>query len=1213
MAPTKRTSSGGTPAPQQRPITFFFSPGKPAPSPPQAKEKSILCIGPSLSPLETSALNSGSPVNLAESAPTKSASKTTSKSSRKLDDSGRVVSSSPNTSSNFESPVNLFKSGSSMSPALASKSSRNLGTSPLSNGCTTVSNGEGVLYGEEFVGRRIRVYWPLDKEWYEGCIKAHDKPSGKHIVLYDDAQEEELDLEREKIEWVEPPSKRRGRLRRVSDTDKRAISFEDETEEKELSVSGGISDDYLDEDWDKNVKNGISDDSDDADLELKNPSQASKKRKKGQDSINLGSRSGRKPKGGTEGRFEKSGDSQKFNFKDKGNAVSESPKTPNNVHGELKQCLPKDCLTADVAGRFCAREAEKFEFLGTGRRDANGRKPGDLNYDSKTLYLPQKFLKGLTGAQRQWWDFKSKHMDKVLFFKMGKFYELFEMDAHTGAKELELQYMAGEQPHCGFPEKNFSVNVEKLARKGYRVLVVEQIETPDQLELRRREMGSKDKVVKREACAVITKGTLAEGEMMSMNPDASYLMSVTEDIHTSMDEKNDDTILGICIVDVSTSKFMLGQFGDDAERRRLCSILSELRPVELIKPTGALHPETEKVLIVHTRDPLVNELVPGLEFWDAERTISELTNLYKLFKENIALGCLSDTENLRVCENPHIGESELEYLPIVISELVGAGENGQYALSAFGGCLFYLRQAYLDESVLRFAKFESLLSLGVSNAPQRSYMTLDAAALENLEIFENNCNRGTAGTLFAQVDHCVTAFGKRLLRNWLARPLNDIDSILDRQNAIADLKNAALSSALEFRKEMFKLPDMERLLARVFANSEAKGRNASNVVLYEDAAKKQLVQFLAALRGCQSMASAYSSFANALDCMNSNVLRHLLTPGKGVPDIEPMLKYFVDAFDWSEADRTGHVVPHEGGDVEYDSACKTVKDIETCLARHLKEQRKALGDASINYVSVGKDHYLLEVPESLQQNIPRDYELRSSRKGYFRYWTPEIMKFLGELSHAEAEKDASLKTILQRFIVQFCEHHKKWRQLVSAVAELDALTSLAIASEYFEGPACCPTILRMSSSGDGKEGFSLFAENLGHPILRSDALGKGSFVPNDLRIGTAEGARFILLTGPNMGGKSTLLRQVCLAVILAQVGSYVPAESFQLSPVDRIFVRMGARDNIFTGQSTFLTELSETSSMLFYMAGSLRCQLHQIPWWHWMSWGVEHQPQMDKL
>lgn len=170
-----------------------------------------------------------------------------------------------------------------------------------------------------------------------------------------------------------------------------------------------------------------------------------------------------------------------------------------------------------------------------------------------------------------------------------------------------------------------------------------------------------------------------------------------------------------------------------------------------------------------------------------------------------------------------------------------------------------------------------------------------------------------------------------------------------------------------------------------------------------------------------------------------------------------------------------------------------------------------------------------------------------------------------------------MKAILQNLIQLFVEHHTEWRQLVSVVAELDVLTSLAIASGYFEGPSCCPTIKESNGTDDTP---TFHARNLGHPILRSDSLGKGSFVPNDVKIGGPGNASFIVLTGPNMGGKSTLLRQVCLTIILAQIGADVPAEKLELSLVDRIFVRMGARDHIMAGQSTFLVELEETASVL---------------------------------
>ncbi|ONH94119.1 hypothetical protein PRUPE_8G271300 [Prunus persica] len=810
------------------------------------------------------------------------------------------------------------------------------------------------------------------------------------------------------------------------------------------------------------------------------------------------------------------------------------------------------------------------------RRDAKKRFPGDANYDPRTLYLPPDFLKSLSGGQRQWWEFKSKHMDKVLFFKMGKFYELFEMDAHIGAKELGLQYMKGEQPHCGFPEKNFSMNVEKLARKGYRVLVIEQTETPEQMELRRKEDGSKDKVVKREICAVVTKGTLTEGEMLSANPDASYLMAVTENSQ-NVANQNTERIFGVCVVDVATSRVILGQFGDDLECSALSCLLSELRPVEIIKPVKLLGPETEKVLLRHTRSPLVNELVPLLEFWDAERTAQEIRRIYRCTVDQLVSGS-PKTSNLH-SDDSHLEEDDLGCLPDVLSELMRTGENGICALSALGGVLFYLKQAFLDETLLRFAKFELLPSSGFGDIVSKPYMVLDSAALENLEIFENSRNGDSSGTIYAQLNHCVTGFGKRLLKTWLARPLYHVELIKERQDAVASLQGVNLPYALEFRKAMTRLPDMERLLARVFSSSKACGRNANKVVLYEDAAKKQLQEFISALHGCELMVQICCSLGVILEHVESRQLHHLLTPGQGLPDVNSILKHFKDAFDWVQANSSGRIIPHEGVDIEYDSSCEKVKEIESHLTKYLQEQRRLLGNKSITYATVGKDSYLLEVPESLRGSIPRDYELCSSKKGIFRYWTPNIKKSLTELSEAETGKESSLKSILHRLIGQFCEHHLKWRQLVSVTAELDVLISLAIASDYFEGPSCRPVIMSSSCTNEVPH-FS--AKSLGHPVLKSDSLGKGTFVSNDITIGGSGHASFILLTGPNMGGKSTLLRQVCLAAILAQLGADVPAESFELSPVDRIFVRMGARDHIMVGQSTFLTELSETATMLSY-------------------------------
>ncbi|KAL8527225.1 hypothetical protein ACS0TY_005198 [Phlomoides rotata] len=1049
----------------------------------------------------------------------------------------------------------------------------------LGSSSTGKPSSDKKSYGAEVVDRRVKVYWPLDKCWYEGSVRSFDKISGKHLVQYDDAEEEMLNLSVEKIEWIEEPAKKKfRRLRRFT------LVEDDEDGLKELEDEGAddlkeVDDDSDDEDWGEKVENEILEDDDgleDLDLEVE-------EEKCGSASASVGKMSSRK-RNVSEGEqtVPVAMKKNKIGVELKNSVSKVSPSgsekkliEPTNGTSTYsgKMMLLDSSIVGNTVERFASREAEKFRFLGGDRRDANRRRPGDLNYDPRTLYLPPDFVKGLTGGQRQWWEFKSKHMDKVLFFKMGKFYELYEMDAHVGAKELNLQYMKGDQPHCGFPEKNFSINVEKLAKKGYRVLVVEQTETPEQLELRRREKGSKDKVVKREICAVVTKGTLTEGEMLSTNPDPSYMLAVTESCQISANEQGVH-IFGICAVDAATGKIILGQFRDNADCSSLCCLLSELRPVEIVKPAKLLCPETEKALFRHTRNPLVNELVPFSEFWNAERTASEVASIYKHLGDH---SCYSSASETTVQTNgSSLENNDINYLPDVLSNLVSAGENGSQALSALGGALFYLRQAFLDESLLRFAKFELLPCSGFGEITQKPYMVLDAAALENLEIFENSRNEESSGTLYTQLNHCASAFGKRLLRTWLARPLYHVESIKERQDAIAELRGVNQPHALGFRKELSKLPDMERLLARIFAGSEASGRNANKVTLYEDAAKKQLQEFISALRGCEMMTNACSSLGAVLENAESRLLHHLLTPGAGIPDVKSILRHFKDAFDWDEANQSGRVIPREGADVQYDAAFQVVKDIESNLEKHLKEQKKLLGDKSISYVTIGKDVYLLQVPEDLSQRIPKEYELRSSKKGFFRYWTPEIKTLIAELSKAESEKESKLKSILHRLIERFCENHIKWRQLVSTVSELDVLINLSIASDYYEGKSCRPVI---SKSNPDEEPF-LSAKSLGHPVISSDTLGEGTFVTNDVTLGGSGQSSFILLTGPNMGGKSTLLRQVCLAVILAQIGADVPAESFTLSPVDRIFVRMGAKDQIMAGQSTFFTELLETASML---------------------------------
>ncbi|XP_042418962.1 DNA mismatch repair protein MSH6-like [Zingiber officinale] len=313
--------------------------------------------------------------------------------------------------------------------------------SPSSSpGANTPPSAAKSGFSEDVVGRRIKVFWPLDKVWYEGRVSSFDALQGKHLVLYDDGEDEALDLSREKFEWVEEePPRRLRRLRRLSCT------VEKDCNSGNVEDGVGEEDSSGDEEWRKvGGKDSEEDDSDEVELE-------------DEDDVVVANSSGRsRTSTGSKKRKKMDVESldctKKLNFGGNGGKIMNksspcaaeitsfcSPLT-SDKRAQIQTAI-NNILTSEVAERFERREAEKFRFLRVGRMDAKRRCPGDENYDPKTLYLPPEFLKTLSGGQRQWWEFKSKHMDKVLFFKMGKFYELFEMDAHIGVRELDLQYM----------------------------------------------------------------------------------------------------------------------------------------------------------------------------------------------------------------------------------------------------------------------------------------------------------------------------------------------------------------------------------------------------------------------------------------------------------------------------------------------------------------------------------------------------------------------------------------------------------------------------------------------------------------------------------------------------------------------------------------------------------------------------------------------------
>jgi DNA mismatch repair protein MSH6 len=797
-------------------------------------------------------------------------------------------------------------------------------------------------------------------------------------------------------------------------------------------------------------------------------------------------------------------DSGAFSFSQERSEHLES----NNTHPKAAGLKLKSFHGNENSNGEAAPSYSKPKWL-SDRLDLKKRRPGDEDYDPTTLYIPQSELAKMTPAQQQFWEIKSKNFDVVLFFKMGKFYELFDMDAEIGNRELDLQFMKGDRAHVGFPEICFEKYAESLIRLGYKVGRVEQTETPDQMKERNRiSSGKKSKVVNREMISLLTKGTLVDPKLINKD-DASYLLSLIE--------SSDRIRFGVCFVDTSTGNFHIGEFDDDSSRTRLRTLLAQIRPDEILFPKNLLQEPTLKLLKKDLRHAITNCLQPVSQFWDKETTQCEI----------------SKTEYFKDSEIP----KELNRLLSPVSE-------NNLACSAFGGCLYYLRKVLLDSELMSIGRFSEYNPEAKSSS---DFLILDGHTLNNLEILSNS-EGTTFGSLLYFADHCITASGKRLFRDWLSRPLANISMIEERLVDVDYiLKNFELIESV--RKELKKIPDLERLLSRL--NAFAIGRD-KNAVMYENVDAQRVKIFLSVLDAYSfvlKLISYLRDYFCSIDSFPSGRLNHLTKIGDGFPDLSDELKHFNEAFDHASALKTGSITPYENVDDEFDAINTRIASIESQYEKILSSIKKKLNDRSIAYVHKNSEPYQLEISEStisrLGNDLPEEFEHLSRRKGFQRFWTPEIRDLNQEYDVLKEKKESILRDLNRRMFARFCVNFRNWRKAALCIAEIDCIFNLAIFSNSSDGPMCRPEFVDTDSP-------FLELKGVRHPCV--SGISRAQFIPNDTFLATEENpSNFLMVTGPNMGGKSTLLRQTCLAVILAQLGCYVPAEVCKLSIVVGFF------------------------------------------------------------
>lgn len=459
-------------------------------------------------------------------------------------------------------------------------------------------------------------------------------------------------------------------------------------------------------------------------------------------------------------------------------------------------------------------------------------------------------------------------------------------------------------------------------------------------------------------------------------------------------------------------------------------------------------------------------------------------------------------------------------------------EEGEPGVRAAAAVLSYAQSTQKN-------RLDHVTEITLRSASDR--MVLDATTLVNLEVLRTQRDPERGTSLLSVLDVSVTAPGGRLLRDWLRRPLKDLPAISERHDAVAAFL-ADPPRRARLRAALARVADLERLATRAVVGSLTPREAA--------ALRDTLVAAPPIFADLGALASGLIASAVATDPLAD------LSAGL-VSGLEEEPAGSLD---------DGRVIA-AGVDRELDQYRSLASDAKRHILELEERERKRTGISSLKVRYNRVFGYSIEITRANQAAVPSDYVRRQTLANAERYVTPEVQELEERILHAEDRRMAIEKRLYGELLARIAASATRLQKLGQAIATVDVLAAFAegAARRGYVRPAMLPA------------GSGVRIEDGRHPVLEA-ALGD-AFVPNDLEL-DPEGSQIVLLTGPNMGGKSTYLRQAALLVLMAQAGSFVPARSAAIGVVDRIFSRVGASDDLARGESTFMVEMIETANIL---------------------------------
>lgn len=680
-----------------------------------------------------------------------------------------------------------------------------------------------------------------------------------------------------------------------------------------------------------------------------------------------------------------------------------------------------------------------------------------------------------TPMMKQYLEFKSKHPDALLLFRVGDFYETFSEDAIVASEILGITLTRranGSAMHvelAGFPHHALDAYLPKLVRAGKRVAICDQLEDPKLTK----------KLVKRGITELVTPGVVL-GDNVLESKENNYLAALW------LDEAGERG--SIAFLDISTGDFVVSE----GVLAHLDKLLTSYQPKEVL---------VERRLRARF-----------------ERLFSFRGFLFEVEEWSFAV------ENNRRKLLDHFGLQSLKGLGL---------ESKSASIAVAGAILNYLELTSHHE----LGHITSLRSID-----RLDYMRLDSFTFRSLEILYP-MNRDEGKSLLDVLDQTETAMGGRLLRRWLSFPLLDLAAIHRRQEVVATLVRES-EQRRTFIELLQGIGDLERLSSKVAVGriSPRELRQLAHSLRQAEA----LIHLIGGLPegGLARYASGYTSCQEIID-----ELEHTLTE-------EP-----------PAALGRGQTIA-AGIDSELDELRGLSSHGKEYLLELQRRESERTGISSLKVAFNNVFGYYVEVRSTHKDKVPEDWTRKQTLVNAERYIFPELKEYEEKILGAE-ERIASLEARLYTaLVVRLARHIPALQQNARLIAELDCLTALAAVA--VERRYVCPVV---------DDGDRLDIRQGRHPVIEGQLPFGQSYVPNDVRLDTEE-TQVMVITGPNMSGKSALLRQTALITLLAQIGSFVPAEAAHLGLVDGIFTRVGASDNISRGESTFMVEMQEASSIL---------------------------------